>query len=221
MTDANPTPDTPPSPTPRGMWAIPIALLGIVALGWVWQSRPAAEPPKPLPVLGAVPAFSLTDAKGEVRTREDFHDSVWIADFIFTECGGQCADMTAQMRNLSTALAEDGNVRFVSISVDPDDTPHQLHKYAHRHGADIDRWTFLMGPREAVHALANEGFKLGASEATEEERAAGADVFLHSQRFVLVDTQARIRGYYHALDADDLRQLLSDTRTLARGPAAS
>lgn len=41
--------------------------------------------------------------------------------------------------------------------------------------------------------------------------------FLHSSRFVLVDRQARIRGYYHSNDEEALQRLRKDVRPLLRG----
>jgi cytochrome oxidase Cu insertion factor (SCO1/SenC/PrrC family) len=38
----------------------------------------------------------------------------------------------------------------------------------------------------------------------------------HSDRFVLVDRDGRIRGYYHGNDPDDLRRLAADAAALAR-----
>jgi cytochrome oxidase Cu insertion factor (SCO1/SenC/PrrC family) len=41
--------------------------------------------------------------------------------------------------------------------------------------------------------------------------------FIHSSRFVLVDRQARIRGYYHSNDEEALQRLRRDVRILLRG----
>jgi hypothetical protein len=40
--------------------------------------------------------------------------------------------------------------------------------------------------------------------------------FLHSSWFVLVDRQARIRGYYRSDDEEALRRLRRDTRALLK-----
>jgi cytochrome oxidase Cu insertion factor (SCO1/SenC/PrrC family) len=41
--------------------------------------------------------------------------------------------------------------------------------------------------------------------------------FIHSSRFVLVDRQARIRGYYHSNEEEALQRLRRDVRALLRG----
>jgi cytochrome oxidase Cu insertion factor (SCO1/SenC/PrrC family) len=40
--------------------------------------------------------------------------------------------------------------------------------------------------------------------------------FLHSSRFVLVDRQARIRGYYQFNDVEAMGRLVNDVKTLLR-----
>ncbi len=103
-------------------------------------------------------------------------------------------------------------VRLVSISVDPEhDTPEVLDAYARRMGAR-EHWLFLTGPRDAVAALLRDGFKVAfASDGPP------ASPITHSDRFVLVDRQRRIRGYYHGKDAEDVARLVADARALANG----
>jgi len=207
--------------THRALWTVQIVVIVGIVGTWLWSRRPQAPAPEPLPIHGAVPAFALTDAGGQEVTLDDLHGEIWIADFIFTRCGGQCLNMTSRMRDLEQAMQNDPNVRFVSISVDPYyDTPETLRRYTQRHQLDTKRWIFLTGSEEAIHTLARDGFRLAAAESSEEEKADGAEDFIHSVRFVLVDGQGQIRGYYNALDSDDLHALLTDARRLARGPAA-
>jgi len=41
-------------------------------------------------------------------------------------------------------------------------------------------------------------------------------MLLHSSRFVLVDRQARMRGYYHSDEDAAMRRLRRDVRTVLR-----
>lgn len=202
----------------RWIWIVQILLVaGAVGL-WFVGDQPLKTPTREaLPVMGTLPEFTLATAGGDTVTLDTLHNTVWIADFIFTRCGGQCLDMTSRMAELRDALESDPHVRLVSVSVNPSyDTPDVLTEYAQRHDAVSKKWLFLTGPRETVSRLANDGFKLGVVEATEEQRAEGADLFLHSVKFVLVDGEGRIRGYYDAMESEDLHRLLADARTLAR-----
>ncbi len=225
MSDATPDnaiPTSAPAPGGRRSYVVvQVALvLGLLTL-WFWTRRAQPETPEPLPIKGQVSAFELIDAAGEPVTLDSLRGDVWIADFIFSRCAGQCLDMTSRMGELHQALASDGNVRFVSITVDPTyDTPEVLANYARRQQAEADNWLFLTGPKDVVHHLVRNGFRLAAEEATPDQLLDGADMFLHSVKLVLVDGQGRIRGYYSSQEAGALHRLLADARRLARGPAS-
>src|SRR5262250_2702865 len=110
-----------------------------------------------------LPDFSLTDQTGATVTLADLKGKVWVADFIFTNCGGTCPVMTEKMRALQKALPTE--IRMVSFTVDPDrDTPKVLAAYAAEHGGTRDRWLFLTGEKQALHDLCIMGFKLPLDE---------------------------------------------------------
>ena len=169
-----------------------------------------------VPRLGQLPNFRLLERGGGEITLRDLQGRRWVADFIFTQCGGTCPAMTARMARLRREVPED--VRFVSITVDPaHDTREVLADYARRAGAD-SRWLFLTGAQADLYRLSTEGFKLAAFELSPEERAAAADgPFLHSAKFVLVDGEGTIRGYY---DSDDEQEMQSLVRDLEQLPAS-
>src|SRR5438132_5892950 len=53
--------------------------------------------PPPLPTLGTVPEFALTDQEGQPFGSADLHGRVWVADFIFTRCPTVCPLLTDKM----------------------------------------------------------------------------------------------------------------------------
>jgi cytochrome oxidase Cu insertion factor (SCO1/SenC/PrrC family) len=59
--------------------------------------------------------------------------------------------------------------------------------------------------------LVQEGFRLTAAPAPD---AAQSGVILHSPRFVLVDKDAQIRGYYDSRDREALQRLKKDVALL-------
>jgi protein SCO1/2 len=188
-----------------------IALLAIAgAAVWQFVTRPA-----PLPVLGQVPEFALTNRDGRTVRRADFAGAPWVADFIFTRCGASCPMMTQRLARLEGELPEDLGVRLVSFTVDPEyDTPEVLQRYAESFGAP-GRWLFLTGRREEVHRLSIEGFKLAVDDSPA-VAASAEEPILHSTRFVLVDGEGRIRGYYEAFDEESVERLARDVRVLVR-----
>jgi protein SCO1/2 len=126
----------------------------------------------------------------------------------------------------------------VSITVDPErDTPAVLARYAERYGADPARWLFLTGDKRAIYRLATDGFRLGVVDPDDAGSSTGwlrwaapspawathgsKGLVMHSQRFVLVDRQARIRAYHMPDDAASLDRLRRNLRALLRErPAA-
>jgi protein SCO1/2 len=160
-------------------------------------------------VLGAVPDFSLNNQESRSITRAELTGKVWIADFIFTNCSGICPVMTGQMRRLQEKLPDE--IHFVSFSVDPaHDTPEVLAAYAARGGADSKRWWFLTGDKEALYRVSIQGFKLAVDDTT----GTPVEPVTHSSRFVLVDRNGQIRGYYGIEDADAMTRLTADASRL-------
>ena len=194
------------------LWGLLVAALVAVAAAGVWEIVSRPEPP---PVLGTVPDFTLTNRDGRTIRQADLAGSPWVADFIFTRCAGSCPMMSLRMarlgRELPAELPAGLPVRLVSFSVDPDsDTPAVLERYAESFKAPA-RWLFLTGPRDAMHRLSKEGFKLAVDAG-----GSGEEPILHSTRFVLVDGQGRIRGYYEAFDEPSMKRLRRDLVGLVR-----
>jgi protein SCO1 len=114
--------------------------------------------------------------------------------------------MTSQMHQVQTALAGAHGVRLVSFTVDPArDTPPVLAAYASRFKAQPGTWFFLTGQQDALHQLSRNAFMLGDVD--------GA--LQHSTRFVLVDRQSKIRGFYLTSEEDAIPRLIADTKRLA------
>ena len=199
----------------RGLlWGV-LALVIVGILGanlWSYVNQKpgvTAESPIVLSELaahGQLPDFSLTDQFGASFASSNLHDKVWIADFIFTSCATICPPMTIEMATLQDEFAGE-DVHFVSFSVDPErDTPTVLRRYADNYGADGGRWAFLTGQKTAIYQLAHEGFNLATGHR-------GSEI-LHSTRFVLVDQNQQLRGYYESRSPGSLQQLRKDIRTL-------
>lgn len=115
--------------------------------------------------LGQVPPFSLIERSGKEITLDDLRGKVWIADFIFTRCPDACPLMSARMAQLQSALADEPNLKLVSVSIDPEfDKPAILARYATQFQAHPDRWYFLTGEKKAIYRLVRDGFKLAVHD---------------------------------------------------------
>jgi protein SCO1/2 len=160
--------------------------------------------PSPLPVYGHVPDFRLTDQAGLPFDRASLDGRIWVADFIFTTCTGPCPRMSSLMRQVQSVAPE---AQLVSFTVDPEhDTPPVLAAYAQRFRAEAGRWFFLTGDRQTIDTLGRDAFKLGNVDGT----------LNHSLRFVLVDRQGRIRGYYGTSEDSPVTAVARDIRWLVR-----
>src|SRR5580698_3167463 len=158
---------------------------------------------KPLPLMGDVPAFQLTDQLGRTFSSATLHGHVWVADFVYTNCEGPCPRMSSRMHGIQKAT--DSGVKLVSFTVDPQrDTPQALAEYGRKFGADDARWSFLTGDAATLDMLDHDAFKLGNLGASMD----------HSTRFVLVDKKGRVRGYYGLADGDPVARVAKDAARL-------
>jgi protein SCO1/2 len=164
-------------------------------------SHPALE------VFGNLPQFDLVAQNGQPFHSQALAGKIWVADFIYTTCPGPCPRMTSQMREVQDAVSKIPDVRLVSFTVDPaGDTPPVLEAYAKTHGASPSIWYFLTGQVSTLQMLDRDAFKLGNLDASMQ----------HSTRFVLVDRQSRIRGYYDTSDSSAIPKVISDIQKLER-----
>lgn len=167
------------------------------------------DPSAKLPNYGSVPHFKMTKAQGQSFDSSVLHGTVWIADFIYTNCPGPCPMMTSRMHRLQERFKGDADVRFVSVSVDPaNDTPAVLEAFAQRFGGPAPDWYFLTGSPRTVHLLAHDVFKVG-------DIIQNMD---HSTKFMLVDKNGNLRGYYSSDDDPEagIPALVHDAELLRR-----
>jgi protein SCO1/2 len=197
------------------VWAALLALLFGVPIYRSVTRRIGAAPV----VLGTLPAFSLTDQRGQPFGTSELTGKVWVADFIFTSCQEACPLLSQKMAEVGRRARNLGpDFHLVSISVDPArDTPAALAAYGARYGANPIAWSFLTGPAEAIEAAVVGGFKVGMGrEKTSGEGAADFWQIFHGENLVLVDRELRIRGYFPATP-EGIDQLLVAAGRVANG----
>jgi len=165
---------------------------------------------------GTVPEFTLTERDGRVIGLQELRGKIWIADFIYTSCTDTCPLQTAMMAKLQEEFAANPNIQLVSFTVDPErDTPRALTLYADRYRADTKRWYFLTGERDRIFRLILDGFHLAVAAMPNNSDPSG--LIPHSPRFVLVDKEARIRGYYDSREPEAVLRLKNDIDSLTKG----
>ena len=176
------------------------------------------DKPTSLPVLLNVPNFKLADQAGENFGTDELKGRVWVANFMFTRCTATCPRQTARFEELQHTVQlwpDVDRLNLISFTVDPEhDTSSHLDEYAQSHHATPSLWKFLTGSRADIWTLCAEGFKLPVSESASDT----SSPITHSPRFVLVDKQRQIRGYYDGLSEPDFRKLIVDLRSLLSEP---
>jgi protein SCO1 len=178
------------------VWGGLVLIIAAIGGAFVWTKFATA---RPLPVIGQITNFTLTNQNNEPVTLSSLRGKVWVADVIFTRCAGPCPVMTHHLAELQAALPTNEPIRLVTLTSDPEyDTPAVLKRYAARFGADSNRWDFLTGPKPEIRRLAINDFKFVVVEKKHEEQSAPEDLFIHSTWFVLVDQSGRVRGWTDA-----------------------
>ena len=229
---------------PRSRLLVAAMLVGVVALivgGIALGVRRDTAPEgstdlERLGRYGEVPPFALTERSRRGVTTADLRGSVWVVDFIYTECTESCPTQSLELAQLQREFSGTPDLRLVSITVDPaHDTPAVLRTYAERYGAS-ERWWFLTGDKREIYCLAREGFRLGVTDPRSADvpdcsRSAwlapsiawashgSHGIVMHSARMVLVDRTGQIRAYHLATDQESMARLKANLGRLLRAPA--
>ena len=154
--------------------------------------------------------FSLTNQNGKIITQEDYKDKIYIADFFFTTCPTICPIMTKNMADIQKEIIGDDDVLLLSHSVTPEiDSVAQLKKYAVEKGVDDSKWNLLTGDKKQIYDLARKSYL-----AVKTDGDGGPFDMIHTENFILVDKQKRIRGFYDGTNKEDIKQLLTDLNIL-------
>ena len=155
--------------------------------------------------------FSLLNQNGNNVTQEDYKNRIYVADFFFTTCPDICPIMTGNMLYLQENL-KDTNVMLASFSVTPKiDTVEVLKEYSSLKGVDDSKWNLMTGDKKQIYDLARKSYLV--AKAIPDGKNHG---MIHTENFVLVDRDKRIRGYYDGTNIEDMDKLLDDIQILIK-----
>ncbi len=156
--------------------------------------------------------FSLINQEGEPFSQEDLEGKYYVTDFFFTTCPDICIDMSSQLARVQKANINREDFLIVSHTVMPEhDNPEVLKEYGESYGANFKKWVFLTGDKAEIYNLARKSYFAAVSEGD-----GGPDDFIHTENFVLVDKEKRIRGFYDGTDSKSIDQLIKDIKILSR-----
>ena len=150
--------------------------------------------------------FSLTNQNGKTITQSDYKGKIYIADFFFTTCPTICPIMTKNMTKIQEKIIDDDNVMLLSHSVTPViDSVAQLKKYALEKGVNDTKWNLVTGDKKHIYHLARKSYL-----AVKNDGDGGPFDMIHTENFILVDKERRIRGFYDGTNTEDIEKLLKD-----------
>ena len=169
-----------------------------------------------LPVLGRISDFNLTNQMGNPVTLSNLAGNVVVVNVIFTRCAGPCPKLTRQMRQVHDLVSTNLAVRFISLTADPaHDTPGVLREYGRRFPADPARWFYLTGAKSELYRLAIDDFKFTVLD-NQEKRQPDEDIFIHSMKFVILDSAARVRAYVDGDEPETVTRIMSAVSALMK-----
>lgn len=161
-------------------------------------------------IYHTIQPFSFINQFNDTVTEKVIENKIYVADFFFATCQSICPKMSSQLVHLQSAFKNDKDVLILSHTVNPlHDTVEVLNGYAQSYGAIKNKWHFLTGNKKAIYDLARYSYLVNALE-----EDGSAEGFLHSELFILVDAQKRIRGFYDGTDSVAVVKLISDITLL-------
>lgn len=168
--------------------------------------------------------FSFINQNNEVVVNDSLKGNIYVANFFFTTCPTICPVMTKNMAYVQGKLSVYPNIKFLSHTVDPlNDTPERMLSYIEKLkgknvNISLDNWDFVTGSKEELYAIAQSYFVNVSADSL----APGG--FLHSEYFVLIDKEGRIRsgidkqknvvGVYDGTNDAQMKDLVNDVKVL-------
>ncbi len=150
--------------------------------------------------------FSLTNQNGRTITQKDYKGKIFVADFFFTTCPSICPIMTKNMAYIQEQIMDDDEVLLLSHSVTPlKDSVPQLKKYAIEKGVVDRKWNLVTGDKKQIYELARKSYFAVLNEGD-----GGPFDMIHTENFILIDKEGRIRGTYDGTKMEEIEELLVD-----------
>jgi protein SCO1/2 len=99
---------------------------------------------------------------------------------------------------------------FASFSVTPEiDSVEVLKKYAIEKGVNDRKWNLMTGDKKQIYNLARKSFLV-----VKNNPQMGSHDMIHTENFVLVDKEKRIRGFYDGTKMEEMNKIISDIKIL-------
>jgi protein SCO1 len=162
--------------------------------------------------------FSFTNQNGKIITQKDYEGTIYVADFFFTTCGSICPKMTTNLVEVQKAFLKNPKVMLLSHSVMPDvDDVAKLKAYATLNNVNDQKWNLVTGDKKDIYKMARISYL-----AVKQGKPSEMYDMVHTENFVLVDTNRQVRGFYDGTNLDgptkdgvkNVKQLIEDIQFL-------
>lgn len=160
--------------------------------------------------------FHLVNQLGDTVNLYQLQGKLIVMDFFFTSCRSTCPVLTQNMLTMQRSFMKGGDamsapdssiVQFISFSVDPEtDSAARLKNYADHYQIDPGNWWLLTGIRDSIYSYAFNELKVDKIDTL---TPVNPD-FVHTTRFVLIDKNFNVRGFYDGTDSASLDKLSKD-----------
>ena len=154
--------------------------------------------------------FKLKNQNNKWVTQNTFENKIYVADFFFTTCPSICPIMTENMSVIQNTFKNDSSVLLLSHSVTPKiDSVAQLKKYALEKGIIDEKWHLVTGPKNEIYDLARQSYL-----AVKTNVDGNLYDMIHTENFILIDPDKRIRGFYDGTVKEDMKEIQNDILNL-------
>tara|TARA_B110000438_G_scaffold238289_1_gene236013 strand:+ start:1382 stop:1990 length:609 start_codon:yes stop_codon:yes gene_type:complete len=154
--------------------------------------------------------FKLKNQNNKWVTQNTFENKIYVANFFFTTCPSICPIMTENMSFIQNTFKNDPSVLLLSHSVTPKiDSVAQLKKYALEKGIIDEKWHLVTGPKKEIYDLARQSYL-----AVKTNVDGNLYDMIHTENFILIDLDRRIRGFYDGTVKEDMKEIQNDILNL-------
>lgn len=159
----------------------------------------------------AIPSFQFINQDGDSITDKTYDGKIYVVDYFFSTCKSICPKMASELIRVQKKFSyTNGLVQILSHTVNPEnDSVPVLKAYANMVHADAKMWNFVTGEKKKLYDIARNGYLLNALEGD-----GGADDFIHSELFILIDKEKHIRGIYDGTKIKEVSNLIDDIKVL-------
>lgn len=159
--------------------------------------------------------FEFTNQHNEKVSLDDMKGSVWLAQFVFTNCTSACPPMMMNMADVDKKLIDEGieDYKIVSFSIDPAfDTPEIMQEYLDMYDIqDQSRWVMLTGyTQEKITDFAAKSFKTLVADIPD------SDQVMHATYFSLVNQKGEVVKTYNGMTDVPFDEIVKDIKALSK-----